>query len=263
MIGTNNPIQSTTLKAHFHIALFLLFSVVSGHAQTSQKPLSEGDILPELIWTDSKVYRNVHVIRIEQKHIVLKVDGQIKTLKQDQFLSLYLTTQKNLTYKMINQLAMAIGGGKPGTPALNRIVPGFILPKLVWTDGQARDLVEILNFRKGYYILRIDGQTKVLDENSFLLALQKTQHFLKNNNQPLPALPAAPVVAQVINNPQNAPAPNNSTVSPLPPPPPGKSMLEPPPAPPQNSPQPGQKPVYFDFQFQGAGKPPAAPAPTN
>lgn|GEM_PF-2069548 len=251
------------MNTRFHIALILLFSAVSGHAQTPQQPLSEGDILPELIWTDSKVYQNVHVIRIEQKHIVLKVDGRIRTLKQDEFLSLYLTTQKNLTSKLINQLALAIGGGKPGTPALNRIVPGFIFPKLVWTDGHARDLVEILNFRKGYYILRIDGETKVLDENSFLITLQKTQRFLDNNNQPLPALPAPPVVAQVNNNPQNVPAPNPSAVSPLPPPPPGKSMLEPPPSPPQNSPQAGQKPVYFDFQFQGAGTPPAAPAPTN
>ena len=228
-----------------------------------QGTLAEGDILPELIWTDHQIHQDVHVLSIGKTHIVLKVDGMVHSISQEQFLTLYLTTRNTIELIKINQLAVDIGGGKPGSPSLKRIIPGFIFPKLLWTDGQTRDLVEILNTRQGYYIMRIDGQTRVLDKLNFLGILESTKQFLENGQQPMPALPQPlqPPVAQPVaigNLPPPPPA------SPLPPPAPGKSGLEPPPqAKPGTQPL-GQPPVYFDFQFEGDPQPPSSrPSPSQ
>jgi hypothetical protein len=224
------------------------------------KPLTEGEIIPKLIWTDNEVRENVHIVSIGKQHVILRIDGEIQSVTQDRFINLYLNTHNTLSWLEINELAMDIGGGKPGTPTAKQVVPGFIFPKLVWTDGVPRNLVEILNCRRGYYVLRIDGRTHVLDKDNFLQVLRKTKEFMANVNGQLPALLPAPGIAQAPDH--NNPIKANPMPLLPPPPPPGMSALEPPPQP--NAPSnPADRPVYFDFQFQGASNPPPAPVPGN
>lgn len=243
------------------IAVFACSFVTTGDAAPIRnKPLREGEILPKLIWTDNEVRENVHIIRIGRKHIILKVDGEIQSLSQDRFINLYLNTHNTLSWREINKLAMEIGGGKPGLPTAKQVIPGFIFPKLVWTDGVPRNLVEILNCRRGYYVLRIDGRTHVLDKDKFLKVLRNTKNFMANVNGQLPVIVPDPGIAQV-HDPNN---PIKANPMPVLPPPPGTPGLEPPPvAPGGATPAQGQRPVYFDFQFQGDAKPPSTPAQGN
>lgn len=213
-----------------------------------QGPLAEGDVLPELIWTDQRIRRDVHVLSIGRKHIILRVDGQVQPLTHENFLNLYWTTQKSAQLIKINQLALEIGGGKPGTPAVKRVSAGFVIPKLIWTDGQPKELVEILNTRRGYYVMRVEGKTQVLDKQSFLAILEQTKQFLENGQHPLPALPPPPGQPRPLGNLPPPPAP---PVKGMPPPASGKSGLEPPPQAKPGQQPPGQRPVYFDFQFEG------------
>jgi hypothetical protein len=249
----------------FQLCRYFLISVcLSAFAPNTEaasertKPLREGDILPKLIWTDQEVRENVHIVRIGKNHIMLRVDGEIQSLSQDRFIHLYLNTHETLAWREINALALEIGGGKPGRPTAKQVIPGFVFPKLVWTDGVPRNLVEILNCRHGYYVLRIDGQTQVLDKEKFLSVLQNTKSFMANVNGQLPALLPDPGIAKV-HDPNN---PIQANPMPVLPPPPGRSALEPPPSPPGAA-TPSQRPVYFDFQFQGDPTPPSTPASGN
>ena len=246
--------------SYFLISVFLNTLVTPLEAApVRKKPLREGEILPKLIWTDNEVRENVHIVSIGKKHIMLKVDGEIQSLSQDRFINLYLNTYNTLAWREINKLALEIGGGKPGRPTAKQVIPGFIFPKLVWTDGVPRNLVEILNCRRGYYVLRIDGRTHVLDKEKFLAVLRNTKNFMANVNGQLPAKLPDPGIARV-RDPNNPIKANPMPV--LPPPPPGNSVLEPPPAP-SGAASPGPRPVYFDFQFQGDSKPPSTPVTSN
>ena len=239
---------------------FCLHLLIVSIACGKQGALAEGDVLPELIWTDQKIRQNVPILSLGRQHIVLRVDGQLQSLTHEKFLTLYWTTQKSAQLIRINQLALEIGGGKPGAPSVKRVSPGFIIPKLIWTDGQPKELVEILNSRRGYYVMRVDGKTQVLDKHNFLAVLEKTKVFLENGLHPVPALP--PPAGQLQANGNLLPPPPPPALG-LPPPAPGKSGLEPPPKAQQGTQPPGPRPVYFDFQFQGEekGSPPPDPTP--
>ena len=168
--------------------MFLLFLLVHQPAAFSVEPkpleIRNGTIIPKLLWKDNTFKDNLLVIQITDSHVFLRDDAQVLAIRHEHLISLHETTHQNLVSAKINQTANKIGGSKPGTIRKQHISPGHIFPRLVWTDGEEKRLVEVLNIKSGYYVLRVDGKTAAISQEKFLSVLENTENFLSGGGHP-------------------------------------------------------------------------------
>ena len=173
--------------------MFLLFLLVHQPAAFSVEPkpleIRNGTIIPKLLWKDNTFKDNLLVIQITDSHVFLRDDAQVLAIRHEHLISLHETTHQNLVSAKINQTANKIGGSKPGAIRKQHISPGHIFPRLVWTDGEEKRLVEVLNIKSGYYVLRVDGKTAAISQEEFLSVLENTENFLSGGGLPKPHSP--------------------------------------------------------------------------
>ena len=204
-----------------------------------------GNVIPKILWIDNTFKVDLEIVNVSKTHVVLREGDNYLTIKHEHLLSLYETTNQNLTSAKIYMEANNLGGVKPGIPSKRQIEPGYIFPKLVWTNGRIKQLVEVLNIKQGYYVLRVDGKTAALSQENFLKILQKTKDHFKGN------------VNTAIVQPEQKKPPLKTVSKPLPASPhskPKSSGLGAPPAP---SKVPGSsRKIEFDFKFAGDSAPP-------
>ena len=274
--------------------MFLLFLLVHQPAAFSVEPkpleIRNGTIIPKLLWKDNTFKDNLLVIQITDSHVFLRDDAQVLAIRHEHLISLHETTHQNLVSAKINQTANKIGGSKPGTIRKQHISPGHIFPRLVWTDGEEKRLVEVLNIKSGYYVLRVDGKTAAISQEEFLSVLENTENFLSGGGLPKPQSPpkAKPELGEnpfLVTNlpPPNFPKalPTDQDLPKINPPEnhqdsssaltkknnksaatfsgektkkTGKT-IGPPPPPPSTAPT-STRPIQFDFKFSGDASPP-------
>ena len=220
--------------------------------------IRRGAVIPKLLWKDNTFKKNLEIVSVSQTHVVLREGNNYITIRHEHLLSLHETTHQNLTSAKINQAANNLGGAKPGIASKWHIEPGYIFNKLLWTDGREKRLVEVLNIRKGYYVLRMDSRTTAISQEKFLKILENTKAYLAEDpdiavaqskpqkKNPFLAQPA-PAPPKLKPKPESAsvPVPAKTT----------KSALGAPPPPPASLP-PSKRPIQFDFKFAGDTVPP-------
>ena len=224
----------------FTVFLLLVSFMPLASGSKNYPDIRPGTLIPKLLWIDNTFKVNLEIVNVSKTHVVIREGDSYLTIKHEHLLSLCETTHQNLTSAKINMEANNLGGAKPGIPSKMQIEPGYVFPKLLWTNGQMKRLVEVLNIKQGYYVLRVDGKTAVLSQEKFLKVLQKTKdHFRGNaeiaNIQPeqnksiLPPIPKAPKHSPQLKQ--------------------DKPGLEAPPKPSKVAP--AGRPVEFDFKFKG------------
>ncbi len=224
----------------FAVFLLLVSFMPLASGSKNSPDIRPGTLIPKLLWIDNTFKVNLEIVNVSKTHVVIREGDSYLTIKHEHLLSLCETTHQNLTSAKINMEANNLGGAKPGIPSKMQIEPGYVFPKLLWTNGQMKRLVEVLNIKQGYYVLRVDGKTAALSQEKFLKVLQKTKdHFRGNadianvqpeqNKSPLTTIPRAPKHSPQLK--QDNPGLGA---------PPGPSKVTPP-----------GRPVEFDFKFKG------------
>lgn len=279
---------ANTIVACLRALPILLLTVLTARGQSELPPLEirNGTIIPKLLWKDNTFKQDLVVIQVTDTHTFLRDDSQVLAIRHAHLVSLYESTHQNLVSSKINSTANQLGGAKPGAARKQHISPGHIFPSLLWTDGREKRLVEVLNIKSGYYVLRIEGKTAAISQEEFLSVLESTQKFLAGGGilpqqPPVPAEPENPFTVTKVQPPEfgAAPPPGISlvlsgedtdgtapTTPPTPPPKlqlapsqkPSANALGPPPTPPATRPT-SARPIQFDFTFAGDTEPPTLP----
>ena len=233
LVFQNLPTRRLTLS----LILVNLVALASGSQNSPD--IRPGTMISKLLWIDNTFKVNLEIVNVSKTHVVIREGDSYLTIKHEHLLSLCETTHQNLTSSKINMEANNLGGAKPGIPSRLQIEPGYVFPKLLWTNGQMKRLVEVLNIKQGYYVLRVDGKTKALSQEKFLKILQKTkEHFSesvdKEHVRPEQKKPPSTTVQS---------RPESSKLKP------DNPGLEAPPKPSKITPS-GRR-VEFDFKFKG------------
>ena len=222
------------------VVFLLLVSFMPLASGQNYPDIRPGTLIPKLLWIDNTFKVNLEIVNVSKTHVVIREGDSYLTIKHEHLLSLCETTHQNLTSAKINMETNNLGGAKPGIPSKMQIEPGYVFPKLIWINGQMKRLVEVLNIKQGYYVLRVDGKTKALSQEKFLKILQKTKdHFRGNadkanvqpdqNKSPLDTVSKTPKSSPKLkqDNPGLGAPPEPSKVTPT------------------------GRPVEFDFKFKG------------
>jgi hypothetical protein len=224
----------------FAALLLLIYFLPLTSGSQSYPDIRPGTLIPKLLWVDNTFKVNLEILNVSKTHVVIREGDSYLTIKHEHLLSLYETTHQNLTSAKINMEANNLGGAKPGIPSKMQIEPGYVFPQLLWANGEMKRLVEVLNIKQGYYVLRVDGKTVALSQEKFLKVLQKTKDHFKGNadivnvqpekkQSPLTTVPKAPKPSLKLK--------------------PDSSGLGAPPKPSKVTPS--GRPVEFDFKFKG------------
>ena len=162
LVFQNLPTRRLTLS----LILVNLVALASGSQNSPD--IRPGTMISKLLWIDNTFKVNLEIVNVSKTHVVIREGDSYLTIKHEHLLSLCETTHQNLTSSKINMEANNLGGAKPGIPSRLQIEPDYVFPQLLWTNGEMKRLVEVLNIKQGYYVLRVDGKTEALSQEKFL-----------------------------------------------------------------------------------------------
>ncbi len=269
MRGSKPKARTTSHRASHWSTTWTCVVFMLLHVDIAASPgLKRGTVIKHLVWPDNSIKRDLTVLNVTSNNVILRVDGKVENMEKNLFMSLYLSTPGKVTSGRIQKEAREIGVSKQEISGPELLKAGSIIPKLVWTDGKMREKVEILNIKNGYYVLRVDGKTNVIDREKFLQVILNTRRLLPPSTEepsgpfetknPVGAkIPAESTFAGETSKKTNTPAPSGNKSKPVP----NGITLGPPPSPTQKPPH-TKRPIHFDFIFVGDSTSPSLPTDT-